>query len=386
MQNGGKINSERLREARLFRKMTMADLAQAVGINKQAISQFENNKTSPEPMTLRRIAEILKFPYSFFVEYDFPSIIGNTYFRALYSSKKKDLAAQKIKAKYLVKTYSVLATKVTFRKLNLPDFSAIKADAIEEIAMYTREYWGLGCAPISNMVSLLEQNGIIVGEFATDSREIDAFYQYYEQNNLPAYCIVLGTDKKSFFRRQFNCAHELGHILLHERYSDLNEIDREEFRERENEANAFAAAFLLPAKTFGDDVSVFPNRLDHYIELKKKWNVSIMAMIMRANALGYLSTNQYSYLMRQMSTKGYRQTEPLDDLIEYRHPRALKQTVKLLLTKGNMSAEDILGLFVTNRFSISANVIEELLDLEKGTLSKSNDGENKIIEFPILKS
>ena len=107
---------------------------------------------------------------------------------------------------------------------------------------------------------------------------------------------------------------------------------------------------------------------------------------MRANALGYLSTNQYSYLMRQMSTKGYRQTEPLDDLIEYRHPRALKQTVKLLLTKGNMSAEDILGLFVTNRFSISANVIEELLDLEKGTLSKSNDGENKIIEFPILKS
>ena len=51
-----------------------------------------------------------------------------------------------------------------------------------------------------------------------------------------------------------------------------------------------------------------------------------------------------------------------------------------------MSAEDILGLFVTNRFSISANVIEELLDLEKGTLSKSNDGENKIIEFPILKS
>ena len=96
MQNGGKINSERLREARLFRKMTMADLAQAVGINKQAISQFENNKTSPEPMTLRRIAEILKFPYSFFVEYDFPSIIGNTYFRALYSSKKKDLAAQKI--------------------------------------------------------------------------------------------------------------------------------------------------------------------------------------------------------------------------------------------------------------------------------------------------
>ena len=75
----------------------------------------------------------------------------------------------------------------------------------------------------------------------------------------------MGADKKSFFRRQFNCAHELGHIILHERYSDLNEIDREEFRERENEANAFAAALLLPATAFGADAAIYPNRLSHYV-------------------------------------------------------------------------------------------------------------------------
>lgn len=382
MQSGNRINCERLKEARLFRKMTMDDLSKVVGVNKQAISQFENNRALPEPMTLRRIADALRFPYSFFVESDPPSLIGNTYFRALYSSKKKDLAAQQIKTKYLAKIQSILSTKVRFRPLSLPDFSMDKPITIEEIAMITRRYWGLGDAPISNMVALLERNGIIVGEFATDSREIDAFYQYYEENNQPTYCVVLGTDKKSFYRRQFNCAHELGHILLHERYSDLNEIDREEFREREDEANAFAAAFLLPAKAFGSDVAAYPNRLSHYVELKKKWNVSIMAMIMRSHSLGYLSTNQYAYLMRQMSINGYRHEEPLDDIVEFKHPHALKQAIDLLLTKGRMSGEEIMNLFISHNFSISANVVEELLDLEQGTLSQKR--ENNIIEFPII--
>ncbi len=363
----------------------MADLAENVGINKQAISQFENQKAAPDPITLKKIAEALQFPYSFFVESDPHSIIGNTYFRALYSSKKKDLAAQQIKAKYLTKVYSVLSTKVKFRELNLPTFEWVgnRSITIEEIAQYVRDYWGLGEGPIGDMVKLLEGNGIIVGEFSTDSRDIDAFYQYYEEANRPTYCVVLGTDKKSYFRRQFNCAHELGHIFLHERYADLGEIDREEFREREDEANAFAAAFLLPENAFGKDVQAYPNRLSHYVELKAKWHVSIAAMIMRAYALGYLTANQYSYLMRQMSMRGYRQQEPLDDLVEYKHPRALKKAVNLLLTDGNMSGEDIVGLFAQNGFSIPPNVIEELLDLDEGTLSQQKAG--KVVEFPTIR-
>lgn len=382
MQNGTRINAERLREARLYRRMTMDELASIVGINKQAISQFENKKASPEPFTLRQLSDALKFPYSFFVEGDPQSVIGNTYFRALYSSKKKDMVSQQIKTKYLARIHTILSTKVKFRELNLPIFTGNESMTIEQLAMYVREYWGLGDAPIPNMVALLERNGIVVGEFSTDSQEIDAFFQYYEEDGDPTYCVVLGTDKKSFYRRQFNCAHELGHILLHERYSDLNEINREEFREREDQANAFAAAFLLPAEAFGKDVSAYPNRLSHYVELKKKWNVSMKAMIMRSYSLKYLSASQYTYLMKQMNAKGYRQVEPLDDIVEYKHPRALRQAIDLLMTKGNMSGEDIIRMFSSNQFSVPANVIEELLGLEKGTLSNAEP--TNIIEFPVL--
>lgn len=383
MQNRNEINAQRLKEARLFRKMTMAELAEIVGINKQAISQFENCKCEPDPITLQKISKALDFPYSFFMEAEKDSTIGNTYFRALYSSRKKDLVAQQIKAKYLAKIHSVLSTKVKFRPLNLPEFSSNDCLSIEDIARQTREYWELGDSPITDMVSLLEKNGIVVGEFATGSRDIDAFYQYYEEEDNPTYCIVLGTDKKSFYRRQFNCAHELGHILLHEKYADLNEINRDEFRERENQANAFAAAFLLPAKAFGDDVSAYPNRLSHYVALKRKWNVSIMAMVMRANSLNYLSPNQYSYLMRKMSANGYRTDEPLDSSIEYKHPHALKQAINLLLTKGNMSSSDIMNMFSANKFSVSPNVIEEILNLDPGTLSTLKDN---IINFATIKT
>lgn len=381
---GNRININRLKEARLFRKMTMDDLACAVGINKQAISQFENKKAAPDPMTLKKISDALNFPYSFFFENDPVEIIGNTYFRALYSSKKKDLASQQIKAKYLAKIHSILSTKICFIEPNLPNIPSEPPISIEECASLVREYWGLGEQPIANMVSLLERNGIIVGEFATGSREIDAFYQYTEENGSPSYCVVLGSDKHSFFRRQFNCAHELGHIILHERYRDLDEIDREEYRKREDEANAFAASFLLPAEPFGNDVSAYPNKLSHYVQLKGKWNVSIMAMIMRAHSLGYISSNQYSYLMRQMSSRGYRQKEPYDDVIQYKHPVVFKQAIKLLLEDGNMTIDGIMNLFHANNFSLSAELIEELLNLDKGTLTNALPNEDNIIKFTSL--
>ena len=39
------FNGERLKSARLFRRMTIAELAEITDISKQAISQFENKKT-----------------------------------------------------------------------------------------------------------------------------------------------------------------------------------------------------------------------------------------------------------------------------------------------------------------------------------------------------
>lgn len=277
----------RLNEARLYRKMAIEELANSVGVKKQAISQFENGKTVPEYNTLHAIGKSLNFPIDFFNETN-EMKVGNTYFRAPFSSRQKNLHAQRLKTKYVAFIQNCLSEYVDFRPQNLPQFEDINLNedgSIERIANQVMDYWGLGREPIPDMVALLERNGIIVTEFSTEGKTIDAFYQYGEIANCSYYCVVLGTDKLTFVRRQFSAAHELAHILLHERCNDIDESNREEFRLREDQANMFAVAFLMPAETFIPDVQPYCNKLNYYVELKRKWKVSISAMVMRAFAL-----------------------------------------------------------------------------------------------------
>ena len=65
---------------------------------------------------------------------------------------------------------------------------------------------------------------------------------------------------------------------MHGWSEDIEKIDRDEFIEREKEANEFAAAFLLPGESFAKDAAVNPKSIPAYTELKRKWKVSIQAL------------------------------------------------------------------------------------------------------------
>ena len=378
------FNPMRLNEARLYRKMTIEELANYVGVKKQAISQFENGKSSPEFNTLQSISKTLNFPIRFFIENeDKDTMMGNTYFRAPFSSNKKDLNSQRIKAKYVAYIQNCLSEYVDFPFLNLPHFDEI--DNLEYIANQTRDFWGLGREPIPDMVAVLERNGIIVSEFSTEGKTIDAFYQYGEIFDKEYYCVVLGTDKLTFVRRQFNAAHELAHILLHERNNDIDELDRVEFRRREDEANKFASAFLLPKDSFADDILPYCNKLNYYVELKRKWKVSISAMVIRAFDLEIITANQYQYLMRQISRNGWRTQEPLDEYIVVKRPKALKQAINMLLLNDCLTPKQIFELFSKYKTSLPKDVIDEVLNLDPDTLPDEFDdnSDSKIVTlFP----
>ena len=379
-----RFNPTRLCDARVYNRLTGEELAEAVGVKKQAISQFENGKATPEYGTVCKLSSALGFPVEFFYEQDDSLLLGNTYFRALYSSKKKDLNSQRIKTSYVARIYGSLAKYVNFKPFNVPDFSDTRD--IPKVARSLRNYWGLGQEPIQDMVSLMEHQGIIMSEFATDSAKIDAFYQYCEINKIPYRCVVLGTEKKSFARRQFSCAHELGHIVLHEKYDDLNDIDRDDFRKREDEADEFAAEFLLPREAFLSDLEVYANRLNRYVELKRKWKVSISAMVVRAYHLGAINVNQYQYLMRQISQNGWRTNEPLDDFFPLRHPKALKQAVNLILLNNVLSGNELISEIKRGGMSLPKSVVDEVLNLDPETIViDENDTKDNIIQFVELK-
>lgn len=365
------FNGERLKLARRFNKLTLSELAERLEVSKQMISKYEKSLNQPSGENLFLIEEILGFPRNFYFEENFINEkIGNTYFRSLSKATKKDIEAQKIRIDFLALIYKFVDEYIELPLQNFPELDVENMD-IEKMAEKVREYWGLGDKPIKNMVEVLEVNGFIVSTSKMNLDVIDAYTQTREVNGKETYFIVLGSDKGSRYRRQFDAAHELAHILIHEAFLDISTLSKEEEREIENQANDFASAFLLPKEAFSRDVSMMPTNLDHYLFLKKKWHVSVGAMVRRAYNLGIISNSNYTNLQRMMSKMGWRKAEPLDDRFEPTRPVLLPKSIETLLKHEIFDSYSILEeLSNSLKLSIHETMLEELVGLEKGTLAK----------------
>lgn len=362
------FNGDRLRMARIYRNMTISDLDEKISVTKQAISQYEKGMITPKPEVLFQLVSVLGFPLAFFTEEDNRiTKIENTFFRALSSAKTLDLNTQEVKTQIIVRLYNFLNGYLNFPELKLPNIDYAKVPDIEEVALMLRGFWGLHNDPIVNMVGLLERNGIIVSSFATDSTKIDAFTQVHNINNEHQFCVVLGNDKQSMVRRNFDAAHELGHIILHSQLINIKELSNEEFKKIEIEANQFAASFLLPKNAFFADL-VNPTSLEAYLELKKKWKVSVSAMVMRAKQLGRINSLQYQNLMKLISYKKWRKGEPYDDIWEVQRPQLFRKAIKILKENNVLTGQQLMTELSKYKFTINSEEVEVLLDLDPGTL------------------
>lgn len=363
------FNGSRLREGRIYRGFTITDLADNLGVSKQMISKYENDKAVPTFESLLQISQLLKFPKEYFYENAIEVKTGNTYFRSLLTTGKKEREMQHDRVKYLTIIRSLLEEYVDFPELDVPDFTERDTENVEEIAERLRESWGLGDKPVKDIVYLLETKGFVISSLNLDKKSIDAFGSQHEVKGKQYYSIVLGNDKNSFYRRQFDVAHELGHKVLHDPYMNLDDLSKEEFKQIEQEANDFAAAFLLPKDSFYRDVSIHPNDLMYYKTLKKKWCVSIGAMVMRAYKLGVISDGTYQYMQRSISQKGWRTKEPLDDIKDMRDPVSMKQAVELLIENNYITGDEFMYKLSDHYgLSLYREEVEELLGLEVGYL------------------
>lgn len=367
------FNGERLKTARLYRNMTISELAEKVSVTKQAISQYENNQTTPKPDVLFQFVSALGFPMGFFTEKDNYKVnINNTFFRALSTAKTIDLNTQEVKTAMIVRIYNFLSKYLNFPVFKLPDIDISEIEDVEEVASLVRSQWGLGEQPIINMVSLLEKEGIIVSSLSIDNKKIDAFTQVHLLNGIQQFCVVLSNDKQSMVRRNFDAAHELGHIILHNKLINIKDLSPEEFKKMENEANQFAAAFLLPKNRFFAEL-LNPTSLDTYLQLKKKWKVSIAAMVMRAKQLGRINNTQYQALMKQISYRRWREGEPYDDVWELQRPILFKRAISILKENDVLTGQQLLHELSKDSFTINGEEVEKLLDLDKGTIVESKE-------------
>ena len=137
---------------------------------------------------------------------------------------------------------------------------------------------------------------------------------------------------------------------------------------------------MLPEETFRKDAERGPQTITYYKQLKKKWKVSIAAMIRRSEKLGIITTEDYQNLIRVMQRRGLRKEEPLDDTLITASPALLKTSVIMLLQENVFTpAEFMEELSNSYGLSINATEVESLLDLPTGTLAV-----HKIIKLPNL--
>ncbi|HCW52731.1 MAG TPA: transcriptional regulator [Clostridium sp.] len=364
----------RLREARVARGYSLEDLAKKIGITRQSLSKYENSGMNIQYENLIKISNVLDFPISFFKKPKESSGIGNSpvFFRSLRQTTAKVKESLSQNVDFLEEIYSYFGKYINFPPVDIgEDINknykiGISDEYIEEIALNLREHWGLGNQPINNLVDLLQRKGFIISRIELSTHKVDAFSSI-SKKGIPF--IILGNDKESAVRSRMDCAHELGHIVLH------SHLTYDEFRKNytmiEDEANRFASAFLLPAETFSEDI--FTINLDSFIYLKQKWKVSIAAMIVRAHNLKIITDDQYSYLFKRISAKKWRVKEPLDDSFKVEEPELLKQAVNLLIDNNILDKEKMIY-----DLSLCKKDIENLCCLEQNYLGED-------INKPILR-
>lgn len=380
-----KFYGENLKFARLYRGLSMEQLGEKIGKSKQIISQYESTEDQQQPPfdIVVKISEELKFPIAFFYENCNAKIERiNTYFRALLSSNKKDKIVQENKATVIIEIYRFLEKYIEFPTLNIPKIekSDLETRNLKNITQTIRESWNLSDGPIADIVNVLEMNGFIVSSINTNTMDIDAFTQYIRLDGEKYFCIVVGKEKESFARRQFSIAHELAHVILHNTNLDVENLSREEFRSMEREADKFAAELLLPSESFRKDL-IYPTNLKFYEELKKKWKVSILAMLMRAAELKVITQNQLQYLIKQYYSKGYRNGEPLDDTIKMQEPTLIRLAINMLLDNNRFTPNEFMRNLNDNGIWIESDEVEDLIGLEKGKLKCIEENTGKIIKI-----
>lgn len=313
-----KVNPNRLKEIRTMRGLTLEQVATELNVSKQAVSKYEKGTSQPAPESIDKMLSLFEIPRSYLTkdDFDLELLQSPLFFRTKKSTKQSE---KEIAATYTQWVYEMLSQtdiEQIRAAVNLPRYA--KNISIEEKALELRKDWELGLGAIDNLSSVMEYNGINILAVDSEQAVCDAYSQVID--GIPI--IIINRKIGSAVRWRFNLAHELGHLILH--IPDVGSM--KSFDEIEKEANLFAENFLMPAASF--EKCILSTKLDYFTTLKPTWKVSIAAMIYRCDRLQVIEKHRILRLQQQLSKRGWKTIEPLDDELKYEEPKLVFSRIK----------------------------------------------------------
>ncbi|SDR90901.1 helix-turn-helix domain-containing protein [Actinopolymorpha singaporensis] len=294
------FSSPRLVSARKRRGLTITALSGKSQISTKSISDYENNKKVPSRDTLRHLAEALEVSVAYLSKPPLEEVPAEAVsFRAPTKMTARNREMALSVASHAVELRRWIDERYSVPPIDVPSLHKyVGLAAASEAAYVVRAKWGLGVAPLGNMVHLLELHGVAVFSVKTEARALDAFSFYASGQPF-----VLLSTAKSAERGRFDAAHELGHLVLH-----CGPV-RPSGVEAEREADAFASSFLMPEADIHAQFSMNP-RLGDLTRKKTRWGVSAIALAYRLHDLGLMTDWHYHTTCVNLSRMGYRSGEP----------------------------------------------------------------------------
>jgi Zn-dependent peptidase ImmA (M78 family)/transcriptional regulator with XRE-family HTH domain len=294
------VNPEMIVLARELRGVTQVELAEAVSLTQATISRYESGQIEVPNGHLRAIAKFLERPESFFRWQE--RLYGAS---CLYHRRNRRLSVAelrmihakvnllRIQASRLLRQARV-RSNYTFHRLD-----PSKYGGPEGCARRLRQLWQLPHGPVRNVVRTIESAGGMVFRCPFGMTRVDGISQWPldDPGMPPVFFVHEGIPGD---RQRLTLCHEVGHIVMHH---TLTGEDPEE------EANRFAAEFLMPASEIGPELHDMT--LPKAAAMKPYWKVAMQAIIMRAYHLGKIGQKQYQGLFRQLGARGYRKCEPV---------------------------------------------------------------------------
>ena len=339
---------ERLRRFRVARGMSLRDLEAAVDglVSSQTLSKYERGELQPTAVTLNKIASAFGVKSAQLWSEPSCHVEWIAFRKHARLGKREQERIQSFVAEEFEKRVQLQEQICEGNSVELPMLSATvrNLDDAEAAALTLRNTLNLGIDPIANLIDVLEDHYIHIIEvdasetfdgISAVARDID--------DNLLAAAIAIRSNVLGD-RQRLNITHELGHLVL----KLCADIDAEKAAFR------FGAAFLAPAEQLRRDVGKRRSNIQklelHY--LKKRYGISIQAILFRLRDLGIITDNYYKKWCIQINKLGWKKREPIE--IPPEKPERFRQQVHRALSEG-LITETEAGHFLNHTAEFSAD-------------------------------
>jgi Zn-dependent peptidase ImmA (M78 family)/transcriptional regulator with XRE-family HTH domain len=293
---------ERLNTARKSIGYTLSKVYQESGISESALSDFENAKREPKFSQLSRLAEIYRRSVEFFLS-DEP-IVDNVMIWRDQPASEESRAQVEAEFRQLCQQYRNLENILgeADKGPRLPEASVTKPEEFcyshaEYLAKYVQNEMRLGDIPIASLKRILEE-----------VYYIKIFYLEFEGSAISTVSPVFGpaillNAKNKQWRRSYDLAHELFHILTWKIFGQVAGRNCVASQKEEQLADAFASRLLMPEESIKDRVKASVNSdgeisLSQLDDIAREFDVSLLALVYR---LGWI------YRKEQAEMDQYRQ-------------------------------------------------------------------------------